>query len=190
MIIAIDVDGVVVDLVTQVLAIYNARYVDDIPVEKITDWDIDQFVKPECGMKIYEIFEAPGIYDFVEPFPGALNTINWLREVGHRVVFVTTPAPGTEGVKQKWLIQHGFLPLPSYGYSSDYVEARDKSLIAADLLLDDNYDNVLKFPGIGVLMEQPWNRNKPYGWRVKNWHDFGKKFESFRSLWQDRKEQK
>jgi len=63
----IDIDGVIADLHTVWLNIYNTEWNDILTPDQITNWNTSQFVKPECGIKIYEIIERPEIYDYILP---------------------------------------------------------------------------------------------------------------------------
>jgi len=72
MIIAVDVDGVIVDLVTPWLRRYNLDYNDDLTPESIQDWEVDKFVKIECGERIYKYIENPDIYYEALPIKDSL----------------------------------------------------------------------------------------------------------------------
>ena len=54
----------------------------------------------------------------------------------------------------------------------DYIETRDKSLILADYLIDDNWDNLAFFRGRGILYTQPWNKDNKYPFRINSWNEF------------------
>ena len=53
MIVAVDIDDVIISLVPTWLHLYNKDYKDNLSKNDITDWQIDKFVKPECGINIY-----------------------------------------------------------------------------------------------------------------------------------------
>lgn len=153
--IAVDVDEVCADLLGEWLRRYNLKYHDYLYPENLDGWAMEPQVKPECGEKIFELI-TPEIYEQVLPIPGALFGINQLRTLG-RVVFVTS---GNGDAKLKWLQEWKFLkPGRVNGHDPDFVSAKDKSLIKADYLLDDNVDNVEMFPGQGILIWHWHNRN-------------------------------
>lgn len=155
-IIACDVDDVVANLIGEWLRRYNERYDDSLTPGDIHSWDIDRWVKPECGKKVFELLGEPDLYTKVEPFPQALETIEWLREAG-RVVFVTSCGGTTRDAKYKWLRKHGFLRKDQHG---DYITAKDKWLIKADVLIDDAPHNVadfMRFGGRALLVSRPHN---------------------------------
>lgn len=175
MIIAVDVDGVVADLLPVWLDRYNTDYADILTVYDITKWGLHEFVKEECGEKIYDYLIMRDLYDDVKPIDGALTCINFLKEKSNiRIIYVTSTPIESSGVKFRWLVKHGFLQEHEI---KNYVEATDKSLIYAELLLDDGYHNIRTFLGKAVLYLHPYNEAEVCQYKVKNWVDFYHKFE-------------
>lgn len=152
MIIALDIDGVLAKLGETWIQRYNEDYNDSVSWDDITDWDTSKFVKKECGKKIYDYLKDPSLYDTVEPYEDAYEVVTKLREEGNRVIFPTTTPIESAGAKYHWLVRHKLMT-----NDRDYIEVKDKTLVRADFLLDDNYDNYKTFLGIGVLRLQPWN---------------------------------
>jgi 5'(3')-deoxyribonucleotidase len=170
--IALDVDGVLANLVDAFLYKYNLASGDNLTADKITAWDVSQFVMPEYASSAFSFFGTPNIYNIVKPYPMAAEIVQKLRTLPtrFRLVFVTTPFKGTEGRKLKWLADNNML----YD-SSDYMEVHDKSLVRAHVLLDDGLHNLFQFSktgGVAWMMEQPWNNSSPYYPRVKTLYDF------------------
>lgn len=167
--ILLDVDEVVADLLGEWLRRYNLQYEDNLTPDRITDWNLVPFVKPECGSKVYEILGQEDIYDNVQPIPGALEGIQSLREVS-RVVFVTSANVATMRGKVHWLERHGLLGEgPRH---EDLIIAHDKSMVRGDLLIDDAPHNIQSYPGRKIVFDRPHNRNLParipraQGWSV------------------------
>jgi 5'(3')-deoxyribonucleotidase len=173
-IIGMDVDGVCADLLSVWLYRYNKDYSDGLKLSNILDWNLHQFVKPECGTRMYNYIEDPTIYDGVLPIEGAMRGVKFLRELGYRVVFVTSSTVGCSGRKYKWLKDFGFI---EEGNLKDYVEMVDKSLINSDYLVDDYTVNIESFKGIGVLFSQPYNKMSQIMPRVNNWRELTRYFE-------------
>lgn len=175
MILAIDVDGVVADLHTTWLRRYNQEYGDIVQYEDIGKWRMQDIVKPECGEKIYDYIKDPSVYDDVKPIKGALEGVTALRNMGHRIVFASSCLMGTADAKWLWLNKHGFLKSNlAHGTDKDWLAVNDKTLVRSAYLLDDKYENISTFPGIGVLFDQPWNRNKKWYLRAHSWPEFVK----------------
>ena len=162
----IDVDDTVCDLLSVWLEVYNCDYSDNLTKNQMTDWDIQRFVKPECGNKIFRYLDDPNLnlYYAIEPMSGALETINILRDEGYKVIFATRIDPFQR--KYKWLIEHGFLK-----NTKDYVVAEDKYLIKSDIMVDDRWSYIEDYKGFGILMDQPHNRKYSYPLRAYNWTD-------------------
>lgn len=158
-IIAVDVDDVCANLIAEWLRKYNDRWNDTLTVADITEWDVDKFVKPECGKKVYHILSEPGLYDRIEPFPWALQAVTELRKLG-RVIFVTSCAARSMDQKFAWLQRHGFLPF-GRGSVENFIACKDKWLIAADILIDDGIHNVDAFPGAAFLVDRIHNHSLP-----------------------------
>jgi 5'(3')-deoxyribonucleotidase len=152
----VDVDGVVADSHSEWLRLYNQDYNDTLTSENITTWNTHEFVKPECGNKIYEYLWRPDLYDNVKPIDGALSGIKWIRNQGHRVVFVTS---GIQPAKIEWLHRNGFLTGQYWQSDRDVAIVTDKSLIKGDFLIDDRIENCQEFSKYGksILFSQPWN---------------------------------
>jgi len=162
-VVALDIDGVLADLHRPWLQQYNDEFADDLTVDKIKSWDMDLYVKPSAKKAIYEYLNDPHLYDYVEPFYGAVRAVARLRELGFRVVFKTDATIKTAGRKYDWLNQHYFGTGADYVVPrDDYIECKDVSLIRADALLDDNHASIIKFVGFGVLQTRPWNIR--YNW--------------------------
>ncbi len=177
-IIALDIDDVCAELMIVWLARYNKDYKDNLKREDITDWDVGSFTKPECGRRIYKYIEDPSIYNDVKPTNGAIEGVRELRKIGYRVVFVTAANPKIHLRKLTWLRDNKFKPI-----EKDYVEIIDKSLILANCMLDDKYDNVINFKGKGYLFDAPWNKKFNYVNRIYNWEQFLKIIREDYSLW-------
>ncbi len=167
--ILVDVDGVVADLMPEWLRLYNEEWVDNLLPKDITGWDIAQFVKEKCGKDVYKYLDTPFLYDYVSPVDGAISSIHWLRQHGYDVRFVTS---GVRESKIHWLGQQGLLLDEHYLSSRDVIVAHDKSVIKADIMIDDNISNCNGFSGVSILFAQPWNTSPQTGhYRADNWPD-------------------
>lgn len=173
MIILVDVDGVVADLHVAWLARYNKDYNDNLQSSQINKWAIHEFVKPECGRKIYEYLLDPTLYDDVPPMPGAEYNIKKLRKLGHKIVYVSS---GFFPAKVKWLAEKGFaIDFPyndgRWDTLADVVLTGNKSLVKGDIIIDD-YPKNLNGDRLAVLMyDSPWNWNAGQYRRVYSWEN-------------------
>ncbi len=167
-VVAVDVDEVVASLHVPWLARYNRDYDDILSLSMLNRWEYDELVKPECGIKILEYLHDKDLYEHVPPVPGALAGVTWLRDNGARVVFVTSCVKGMIDQKMEWLVEHRFIE--SQRLMKDLIPATDKSLVRADILIDDAVHNVKSFLGHRILFDRPWNKHclvpchRAYGW--------------------------
>lgn len=169
MLIYVDVDGVIVDLISEWLTAYNIDYNDSVtPNDLNNGWEMPQYVKDECGSKIYDYLHNRSLYDNALPIEGALDGVRKLREMGHRVVFATSTPQGVEGRKLQWLIDNGFIE-PKDHVFKDYIEISDKHLLCGDVLIDDGLHNVDGFKGLGILFDAPHTQKDEWPVRLKGW---------------------
>lgn len=165
-VVALDVDDVCLELMENWLKFYNHDFNDFLTSNDITAWDIGKFVKPNARKYIYRYIEEPEVFLTAHPVEGALQGVKILKSAGFRVVYVTANNP--EKAKETWLMDNGFME-----DRSDFYQAYDKSLIHADFLLDDKYDNVVSFKyGVGCLFSRPTNQHYLHHNRVNSWPEF------------------
>lgn len=164
--IAVDVDDVCIELVRRWIDLYNQDTGDNLRIEHVTDWDISKFSKIEPKSDVYKYLSDPALYDDVGLVTGALWGVDMLRKMNNKVIFVTAASPNTIASKYKALRKYGFLKS-----AEDLIMAQDKSIIKADLLLDDKYENVKSVPN-GWLFTRPWNKRYEYPNRVHTWAEF------------------
>lgn len=148
--ILVDVDCVVLDLMPVWLDRYNADYNDTLTVDRITEWNIEKFVKPECGMRIYKYLEQPDLYDNVRTIGGAWLTIKEFLQEKNEVIYVSAgfyPAPKIKCLQRNGLEVN----------ESNFIATARKDCVFGAVLIDDNPKNINEFPYPGILYTQPWN---------------------------------
>ncbi len=164
MIIACDIDQVVLNLIEVWLQKYNSDFGDDLIPEAITDWDLSKFVDTGCGQAIFDYIDHPEVFEESKPIYGAIHAISYLKSQGHRIIYVTINNP--ENVKDRWLKRYGFME-----NSEDLYVCKDKSLIMSDFLIDDNPRNIENCYGIGILFTQPHNKKVDWSPRANSWQE-------------------
>jgi 5'-nucleotidase len=171
--IIVDVDDVVADLLGRWLELYNQDFNDNLRPSDIKLWDLVEFVKPECGARIYDYLDRPDLYDQVEPIPGSLEGVSLLRSRGHQLLFVSAV---NHPAKFGWLCRNGFLERTD---TTGYIVASDKSLIRADLIIDDNVETVRRFPGKSILVSRHHNQFAKNVVRADDWYGIFRLVEKF-----------
>lgn len=164
----IDMDSVIVDLMTEWHERYNRAYGDDLSVERIHCWQTENYVKPECGKKIYDILDEPGLFRHLKPLPDALDVLERLN-AEYDLLIVTSSRTHAYTEKEQWVAEHlPFLP------KENLIFAHRKDMIRGDLLFDDAPHNLRAFTASGrvaVAMDYPYNRDVDVP-RVTNWREF------------------
>jgi len=161
-VIGIDVDDVTVGLVSAWLQKYNVDHNDFLREEDIKTWDIGSYTK--IGHKMYDYLKDPYLYAKVQPVEGSWIGVQTLRNMGYRIIFITSSSIEQSGVKYNLLFNTGFV-----NRREDYFEATDKSLIKCDYLVDDRIENVENAHGQGIIYTRAWNTSLQGYPRVNNW---------------------
>ncbi|WP_232463326.1 5' nucleotidase, NT5C type [Tumebacillus avium] len=164
----IDMDSVIVDLMSEWFRRYNEEHGDDLTVERIECWQTEKYVKPECGTKIYDYLDAPGLFRGLKPLPHALEVLERLAKV-YDILIVTSSRTFAYTEKEQWVEEH----LPFIG-KSNLIFAHKKDRIRGDLLFDDAPHNLEAFLATGrpaVAMDYLYNRSVDVP-RVSGWLAF------------------
>jgi len=138
-IVLLDMDGIVVDLVTPWL---EAAHACCPPSDKpLTVTDViaayNGLERTPCGEHVYEHL-GHDLFRSLRPLPGALESIERLVAFGHDVVIVTASSkePSTAAAKLAWVEEH-------LGWSRHRViVAQRKELVRGDVFVDDSPSNL------------------------------------------------
>lgn len=158
MTIAVDVDGVLAEQVPPVLESVREEYGVETVKEDVRTWaedipDSDSNVKIEIETRL----EQPEFVRSMPPVEGAVDVMRRLASDGHRLVVATARDEVATEATEEWLDHHG-IPFDEIRH----VENGEKQTLGADVLIDDYPGNVPSFVesgGVGILFEQPWNRD-------------------------------
>jgi 5'-nucleotidase len=161
-----DLDGVVADFATVANEWICETYGYE-PVEpSYWDW-FEQYPDGKMAWRsMWERANESGLFRRCPEVPGAVKGVKQLLDAGAEVVFVTHRNPRHAEHTVEWLIERG---LPR-----NVAFLRDKSLLRADVYLDDKPETVaelldLEYPTF--LFDQPWNRDWELP-RVSSWNEF------------------
>lgn len=160
-VVLLDVDGVLADFVTPVLAEINARTGGEYTYEEINGWDIYAAlnVDPTVGRLVDNVIQQPGFCAGLREYPGVAKFLELLRERAD-VIAVTAPFEGAHWIGERltWLADRGFS-------KRDIVFTNRKELVRGDYLIDDKASTVGTWEdvhplGRGILYNRPWNRRE------------------------------
>jgi 5'(3')-deoxyribonucleotidase len=159
-----DMDGVLAQLSEVVLEEYNRRYQDDLTVDDLRTFHISKHPRIRCeSEEIWEII-AEVDYAQVPSYPDLVKVARHFADRGipsSVVSSLTWYPPNTHATtKREWVKQ--FL-----GDDFVIIFTKDKHWCCRshrDVLIDDKGATIAKWPGQGVLLERPWNRDeRPIG---------------------------
>ena len=191
-IIWVDVDGVLADFGTKVLAIANSLAKTSYTHDDICHWDI--FSLPglmEVQDEVWQRIREPGWARTLKPYPGSREGLKLLSHIGE-VRILTSPVNSPTWVydRNRWLEEH-------FGYGPKQVMSGEgKDGVGGSVLIDDKPSHVLGWlsrqghvPGrdlvlprasanvLGVLWERNYNQIPvpsglgPHYYRTRNWVD-------------------
>lgn len=166
----IDMDSVICDLMTEWHKRYNQDYQDNLNVQKLQCWRSEDYVKEECGEKIYDYLDEPGLFLSLTPLPNAVEVLRRLSKQ-YEILIVSSSRTYAYTEKEHWVEKH----LPFIG-KRNLIFTHRKDMIRGDLLFDDAPHNLLAFRETGrtaVAMDYPYNKDVDVP-RVKSWKDFEK----------------
>src|SRR5579875_2027879 len=145
--IASDMDEVMADTMTRYLDLYNADFNMDLTPSYFHGRRIFDAIPEEHREKAFSYFEQESFFADIDVMPGSQEVIRALQD--RYDVFVSTAAmdvPCSFSAKYYWLQRYfPFIP------TSNIVFCGDKSIVAADYLIDDNTRHLGNFRGEGII---------------------------------------
>jgi 5'-nucleotidase len=170
--IAIDMDEVMADTMAHYLERYNADFGRSLTVKDLHGRHLAEVIDAAHWERAREYFEQEEFFANIPVMPGSQDVVRDL--VKRYDVFITTAAmdvPCSFSAKFFWLQQHfPFIP------TSNIVFCGDKSIVAADFLIDDNVRHLRNFRGEGIVYTAPHNVYETAFRRVDSWADVRKMF--------------
>ncbi|GMH41898.1 hypothetical protein BSKO_09808 [Bryopsis sp. KO-2023] len=176
-VILLDLDNTIVDWDSEFQARWrkrNAGHASKHP-EIITNrshFEVENNFPEEYRKDVLEVIGEPGFYRNLELFPGVLEAVKEMEQVGCVVRFCTSTHPVCHSrcalEKMDWIKEN---------FGEDYVRkviiTSDKTSVKGDILIDDKPEIVgcVEDPDwIHVLYDQPYNQKKEDMPRLNSWH--------------------
>jgi 5'-nucleotidase len=165
--IAIDMDEVMADTVGRFISLYNAEFRRELTVEHFQGRHLFEVIEVEHRPRVIEYFNHGDFFAHIELMEDSQDVVRDLSKKYE--VFVASAAmdvPCSFTAKFDWLQKHfPFIP------TSHIVFCGDKSIIAADYLIDDNVRHLANFQGEGIIFTAPHNIRETRFRRVDSWGD-------------------
>ncbi len=167
--IAVDVDGIVNNLMPRAIEIYNERYNASLSLDNFVKYKIEECLHHQEAQNFMEIFEDEEFWYSLVPIKNSIWGIKQFVESGYDVYFATATHYSNFAWKVKWL-QSFFGMIPE----KNIICIHNKALLKVDVLIDDCIDNLLSSMWFErVTLDYPWNRyvwDETYGiHRAFNW---------------------
>jgi 5'(3')-deoxyribonucleotidase/uncharacterized protein with PQ loop repeat len=169
--IAIDMDEVMADALTEHLRRYNAAFGATVRVADLQGRHLEEVVPPEQRTMVEAMYDA-SFFAVLDVMAGCQDVVRDLAS-RHDVLIVTAAmdVPCSFDAKFRWLERHfPFIP------ASNIVFCGDKGLVDADYLIDDRPRHFPRFKGKPLLYSAPHNAHESRYPRVSSWQEVGEYF--------------
>ena len=186
LILLIDMDGVVCEWYQRVLQRYQLAnpHLPFVPEAELHSFDILDCYPPLCRAAICEAMESKGLFENLDPVPGAVEALkSLLAEHSDIVDPFLCSAPYCHGDhldghsgKARWVDEH---------LGRDWVKrmilTRDKTLVRGHVLIDDKPEitGAMEPTWQQLLYDRPWNQH--VGGVRFTWSDLPQLMQSIRS---------
>ena len=147
------------------LQLYNAEFNLNLTKEHFRGKRLFEVIDRAHVPRSREYFQSADFFADIPVMPFSQEVIREL--MGAYEVFITSAAmdvPNSFAAKFQWLQQHfPFIPV------TNVVFCGDKSIVAADYMIDDDVRHLRRFRGEGILFTAHHNVHETEFRRVDNW---------------------
>ena len=150
--VALDLDGVIWDLVRPWIEVYNILYDDNVTYDDIIEYDISKSLTKAPRDDVCKILGINGFWNLVEPFNNSIEYLSKLNEE-YNLVIATKSDHRTLSIKLKRFFN--LFPFMEY---DQIICIHDKSLLNVDWLIDDCLDNLKSGIFNKIVLDAPYNR--------------------------------
>lgn len=163
--IALDIDGVVMDFLGQMLRAHNIKYETRVTVDDMTlfmpDGDLEDLISEKLWTESFEWFENSGGYSTLSSFEGVRTALNNILEAGHEIVFVTArPGKFKRETEMSFILNK--IPMAPIYYTGSRGKTPVLKKLAPDIFVDDSVKNLKAAKRAGVprilCLDAPYNR--------------------------------
>lgn len=188
MLIASDIDDVLLDLIPAIIEFHNRRYGTNLTKEEFHSYSVGEVFgcsNWEAIRRMHKFFETEEFRD-VKPVEGAVEGVTALRDRGVDFVALTSRLSFSREITEENIERYfpniftGRIYLAVNYYLRKFSSPKSKGAycveLKADVMIDDSIAHAKECRDLGVrvlLMDSPHNRREePEGIvRVKNWQE-------------------
>lgn len=180
----IDVDMTVVDIGITWLDWLNNMTGKNLTLEDCQyDYNLGRFFEDDLKtlrMRPCDYFRSNTLYDTLKPIKGSVEALQWLKQKGWDIVFVTHVKGGHSKSKHNFLRRY-------FPFMDGYVVTKEKHYVKHDMLIDDrnNFLNKVDLSALAVKISTPYSQSegltRPGVLTLPSW----KAFPLLYSQWED-----
>jgi len=177
----LDMDEVIVDMLSPLCIKYNELYNKNLKVSDIKSYNLAKYI----GDEGFEIINEPGFFANLQPIEGAIETIKKLIDEDNFSIFIISSPMNGHCAYEKYQWVKEYLPffniknLILVGNKGELLSKIDCSGDCENkvgILFDDCPEYLKKFNGIRVVMDREYNNDLVVGvdcdYRVDEWDEF------------------
>lgn len=167
--IAIDFDETLFPTLEKILEIYNKRHGTNIEFSQITTYNLYNCFSEDVADELLTLFVDKTTYSSLQPYKGAVKTIQTLVSKGHEIIIAT--ATDSKNLEWKEKLLQRYLPFVP---KENLIRIHNKKLLNVDVLIEDKLDNLTQTFAEGICFNQLWNEDKEADYvysiyRVNHW---------------------
>lgn len=168
--IAIDFDETLFATLEKVIEIYNKRNGAELSLSQITTYNLFECLSSDVAEQLIELFEDETVYDFLQPYNGAIRAVQTLVNNGHEVYIAT--ATSSKNLEWKEQLLKRYFPFVP---QENVIRIHNKKLLNIDVIIDDKLDNLTQTFANRICFCQPWNndKEKDYIYDISRIHHWG-----------------
>lgn len=172
-VILVDMDDTIEDFSSVWIESLNKIYGGNYSTDDIHDWEISNIYPNLTKQEKLEPLHKSGFWKKVKPLPGAVEYLKKLQDEGFDVFIVTATDYRTVKAKVEHVLNRYF----PFIDSRHFITTHYKSLLKADILVDDHIQNLVYGDYEKILFTA--NHNKDFDdvfprtniYRVDNWEE-------------------
>lgn len=153
LVIMLDFDDVLNCNLETLIEIWNKENNDNKTVEDCTSWDLSKTFDRD----IFDIFKRKGFFRNLKPSKNAIETVKKLISNPRYEVYIVSSCGCIQEYAEKyeWIQEY----IPEFKMSK-FISCSEKQVIAADIIVDDNSENLVKCePYMEIVaMSKPHNQ--------------------------------
>ena len=149
--IIVDCDDVIIDLLSTWVKKLNKLYGTNVNKEDIKDWGLGKYFNLSEEQLVAPLLDA-SLWDEVKPIKGAVKALESISKTNNVFIATATDYRNFEAKIEKALTKYfPFIPV------NNIVKCDNKSLLKADIIIDDNLNNLMGDSNLKILFTRAHN---------------------------------